>query len=160
MRVSRVKRIVSGGQTGVDRAALDVGLERKIPVGGWCPKGRLAEDGVIAEKYPLQETATEIYEERTRKNVEDSEGTLILTRGHPTGGTAYTVEVALTLGKPLWIVDFENEADARKAADWMDRNLIRILNVAGPRESKAPGIYGEAKKFLLKIFGEDPDLKE
>jgi len=158
MRVSRVKRIVSGGQSGVDRAALDVGLERKIPIGGWCPKGRLCEDGVIHEKYPLQETATEIYEERTRKNVEDSDGTLILTRGHASGGTAYTIETALTLGKPLWIVDFEKAADGQKAIDWMDRNFIRILNVAGPRESKAPGIYAQAREFLLKVFLEDePD---
>ena len=136
----------------MDRAALDVALDLNIPCGGWCPKSRLAEDGTIPEKYPLQETKTEIYEERTRKNVEDSDGTLVLVRGHPVGGTAYTIETALTFGKPLWIVDLTKEFSIRDVFDWMERNFIKVLNVAGPRESGAPGIYAEAKAVLSQIL--------
>jgi hypothetical protein len=87
-------KIISGGQTGVDRAALDAALALNIPCGGWCPKGRKAEDGPIPERYPLQETSSADYRVRTEKNVTDSDGTLILTRGPVTGGTAYTVIVS------------------------------------------------------------------
>jgi len=77
---------------------------------------------------------------------------LVLTRGHPTGGTASAVEAALESGKPLWIVDLDQDPDPKKVWDWMDRNFVRILNVAGPRESTSPGIYEQAKKYLQKIF--------
>jgi len=152
MAPSIIKKIVSGGQTGVDRAALDLARELQIPCGGYCPKGRLAEDGLIPEIYTLQETETEVYEERTRKNVEESDGTLVLTRGQPTGGTAYTIEVALTFGKPVWIVDLEKALSVQEVVEWMDRNFILVLNVAGPRESGAPGIYDQSKEFLRKIL--------
>ena len=137
----------------MDRAALDVAFELQIPCGGWCPKGRLAEDGVIPDKYPLRETKSELYEERTRKNIVNSDGTSILVRGHPAGGTAYTIEVALTLGKPLWIVDLSQAFSLDDLVDWLERNSITVLNVAGPRESGAPGIYEEAKKILFQILG-------
>ncbi|MFO1519669.1 MAG: putative molybdenum carrier protein [bacterium] len=149
---SRVKKVVSGGQTGVDRAALDAAMELQIPCGGFCPRGRLAEDGKIPEKYLLQETKTEVYEERTRKNVADSDGTLVFTRGQASGGTAYTIETALTSGKPVWIVDLEKPFSLQEIAEWMDRNFVRTLNVAGPRESGAPGIYEEAKAILKRIL--------
>src|SRR5438876_4889366 len=86
--------IVSGGQTGVDRAALDVALELGIPCGGWCPKGRRAEDGRIPLRYPLEETTLNIYPQRTEWNVRDSDGTLVLTTGRPEGGSALTNELA------------------------------------------------------------------
>ena len=85
-----VEKIVSGGQTGVDRAALDVALELGIPCGGWCPRGRRAEDGALSARYPLMETPSDDYVQRTTWNIRDSDGTLILTRGEPTGGTAQT----------------------------------------------------------------------
>ena len=106
-----IRKIVSGGQTGVDRAALDVALELGVACGGWCPKGRRAEDGTIAERYPLTETSTRAYPERTRRNVLDSDGTLILARGRPTGGTALTIKIAAETGKPCFIVDLSAEAD-------------------------------------------------
>jgi len=87
---TRPLRVVSGGQTGVDRGALDAALERGVPCGGWCPAGRLAEDGVIPARYPVTELRGAGYDERTRKNVEDSDGTLIVTFGRATGGTART----------------------------------------------------------------------
>jgi len=154
-----VKKIVSGGQTGVDRAALDFALESKIPCGGWCPRGRLAEDGRIPERYPMKETPTEIYEERTRFNVRDSDGTLILGFGDPKGGTAYTIETALTFGKPLWIVDLEKEFETEPVSEWIVRNFILVLNVAGPRESGAPGIYEKAKAFLSALFDSSTERK-
>src|SRR5512134_3746342 len=101
----KIERVVSGGQTGVDRAALDAALALGLPCGGWCPRGRRAEDGAIPLHYPLRETPTARYPQRTEWNVRDSDGTLILTRGRPRGGTAYTISVARRLGRPLLVVD-------------------------------------------------------
>src|SRR3954447_14624932 len=95
-----IQRIVSGGQTGVDRAALDVALALGIPCGGWCPRGRGAEDGLIPERYPLVETPAADASQRTRWNVRDSDGTLILAWGEPTGGTLLTVQACRETGKP------------------------------------------------------------
>jgi hypothetical protein len=146
------RRIVSGGQTGVDRAALDVALALGIDCGGWCPRGRRAEDGPIPERYPLHETPTSRYEERTEGNVRDSDGTLILTRGEPSGGTALTLDLALRSGRPLHVADLDAGATAMAARAWIERNRIDVLNVAGPRESGAPGIYVAAKGFLEQLF--------
>jgi len=145
-------KIVSGGQTGVDRAALDVAMELKLPCGGWCPKGRLAEDGVIAIRYPLQETPTEEYPQRTEWNVRDSDGTLILTKGQPTGGTAFTIEVASRLKKPCLVLDLATHPHTAAVDSWAENEEIHILNVAGPRESTYPGIYAEARQFLLAVL--------
>ena len=142
-------KIISGGQTGVDRAALDVALELKLPCGGWCPKGRLAEDGKIASQYPLIETPTSDYSERTEWNVRDSDGTLILTYGTPIGGTGLTVEIAQILKKPLLILDLNNPLPKEEVMDWIQSNQIQTLNVAGPRESfRTEGIYKVAKEYL------------
>jgi hypothetical protein len=149
-----LERIVSGGQSGVDRAALDVALERGIPCGGWCPKGRLAEDGPINAKYPVCETPSAMYAERTRWNVRDSDGTLVLTWGPPTDGTAFTVEFSAELGKPCLVVDLAEEAGVTEAIAWIEANAIGTLNVAGPRASKFFLIYDEATAFLGRLLDE------
>jgi hypothetical protein len=150
-------RIHSGGQTGVDRAALDAALAEGVAIGGWCPRGRRAEDGPIPDRYPLRETPTAAYAERTAWNVRDADATLVLTRGAPTGGTATTIDVARELGKPLRIVDLEAD-DVEPVAAWVRAHGIEVLNVAGPRESTAPGIHAEAERFvksLLRLLREE-----
>src|SRR5947209_20410690 len=122
-------RIVSGGQTGVDRAALDVALALGIPCGGWCPRGRRAEDGPIPERYPLVETPTDEYPERTERNVCDSDGTLILTRGQPDRGTALTARLANRHKKPLYVVDLAAPAEdeARRVRTLLAQQAIEVL---------------------------------
>jgi hypothetical protein len=146
--------IVSGGQTGVDRAALDAALALGLTVGGWCPLGRRAEDGPIPRPYLLRETPTQDYAQRTEWNVRDSDATLILFRGRLTGGSARTAEHAARLGRPLLILDLDLDADPdpAEAADWVRRQGVRVLNVAGPRESGAPGIYAQARGWLETLF--------
>ncbi len=95
-----IKKIVSGGQTGADQAALDAAIKLDIPHGGWMPKGRITEDGPLPEKYQLEEMPTSSYVERTEQNVLDSDGTLIVSHGMLTGGSAYTREVALEHKRP------------------------------------------------------------
>jgi hypothetical protein len=146
-------KIVSGGQTGVDRAALDVALELGIPCGGWCPKGRIAEDGPIDPLYPLIETSSPGYFERTEKNVEDSDGTLVLNRGPLNGGTALTIEYLEKHRKPYRVVDLGNGANPQEVILWLRAKRIKILNVAGPRESKCPGIYRNSRAFLDRSIG-------
>ena len=146
-------KVISGGQTGVDRAALDVALELGIPCGGWCTKGRRAEDGPIDTKYPLKETKSEEYQFRTEANVMEADGTLILTIGKPTGGTAYTVQMAVKNKKPYLVVDLKKGINPKMVLDWARAHEIRTLNVAGPRESKITGIYEMAKNLLKSILG-------
>jgi hypothetical protein len=145
-------QVVSGGQTGVDRAALDVALELGLPCGGWCPKGRRAEDGALDPRYPLIETPLEDYWQRTEWNVRDSDGTLVLTRGTPTEGTAFTVEIAKKLGKPCLVLDLTEAPKESAVTAWAAEHNVRALNVAGPRESKCPGIYSQAAQFLKTVF--------
>ena len=140
--------VVSGGQTGVDRAALDAALGLGLKVGGWCPEGRRAEDGPIAARYPLRDTPTADYAQRTEWNVRDSDATLILYRGELTGGSARTAGHAREWGRPLLALDLVAHPDPAVAADWARRHGVRVLNVAGPRESGAPGIYAEARAWL------------
>jgi hypothetical protein len=147
-----VTRVVSGGQTGVDRAALDVALALRIPCGGWCPRGRRAEDGVIPARYPLRETPTTRYPQRTEWNVRDSDATLILTRGRPRGGTALTLRLAGQLAHPWHVVDLAAPRDPTVATEWLQAHAVRALNVAGPRESEAPGIHAEAAEFLRIVL--------
>jgi hypothetical protein len=147
-----VAKIISGGQTGVDRAALDVALELGLPCGGWCPKGRRAEDGPIPERYPLRETSSPAYPQRTRCNVLDSDGTLILMRGRPTGGTALTLQIAAENAKPYLVIDLNGELDPVRVRTWCRTHQIRVLNVAGARESETPGIYDLAGRFLRAIL--------
>ena len=145
-------KIISGGQTGVDRAALDVALELGIPCGGWCPKGRKAEDGPIDPKYPLKETKSEEYPIRTEANVMEADGTLILTVGPPSSGTAFTIQMAFKRKKPHLVVDMNKKIKPEMVLEWAKTHQIRVLNVAGPRESKIPGIHEKAKNFLKNIL--------
>ena len=147
-----VHRIVSGGQTGVDRAALDAALARRLPVGGWCPQGRRAEDGVIDARYPLTETPLPTYAQRTVWNVRDSDGTLVLCFDTLSPGTNLTIETVNAQGKALLTVDLMNTPEAAAVAAWIAEKGIQVLNVAGPRESEAPGIYRAARAFLDAVF--------
>ncbi|MBV9125989.1 MAG: putative molybdenum carrier protein [Planctomycetes bacterium] len=149
-------RIISGGQTGVDRAALDVALALALPCGGWCPQGRRAEGGPIPVRYPLQETPSWVYPQRTRWNVRDSDGTLILTRGQPQGGTGLTVQLARRLGKPYLIVNLLETVDLAAIRAWAATHQVQVLNVAGPRESESPGIYQQAVQLLRELLAPSP----
>ena len=133
----------------MDRMALEIALKQKVPCGGWCPKGRLSEDGPILAHFPLTETPSSDYLERTEWNVRDSDGTLILTWGTPTGGTAYTVQMANKYEKPVYVVDFMIETDSKSVHAWLSENEIEILNVAGPRGS-SPLFNGKDVVGFLK----------
>ena len=148
-----VERVVSGGQTGVDRAALDVALELGLPAGGWCPKGRRAEDGCIPDRYPLHETPSGDYPQRTEWNVRDSDGTLILYRAPLKGGSALTRRLAARLGRPCLALDLTKGRGHDALLQFVVGNRIRVLNVAGPRESEAPGIHEEARALLREALG-------
>ena len=153
MRSLETTTVVSGGQTGVDRAALDVAIERGMNHGGWCPKGRRAEDGVIPDRYRLQETESADYALRTERNVVDSDGTLIFHRGPLRGGTRLTARLAEKHGKPIYRVDFEDQRVApSNVADWIISRNLKKLNVAGPRASNDPEIYKQTRLFLEILF--------
>jgi hypothetical protein len=152
----KVTRIISGGQTGVDRAALDVAIRLGIACGGWVPRGRRAEDGPIPSRYPVREMESRAYASRTRRNVCDGDATLILTRGRPTGGTALTVACAAGLGRLHRIVDLEGAPLPADTRAWLCENAVGVLNVAGPRESTSPGIYDEAAAFLQAVLSAQP----
>lgn len=148
-----VLKIVSGGQTGVDRAALDAALACGLPVGGWCPAGRRAEDGVIAARYPLLETPSEKYPQRTAWNVRDSDATLILTLRELDNGSKLTADVAHRLGKPCLVASLNSypaTIDLQEILPWTLDEVV--LNVAGPRESRCPGIYPRAFGFLVTLL--------
>jgi hypothetical protein len=149
-----IRKIISGGQTGVDRAALDVALKLGIECGGWCPRGRKAEDGPIDTKYPLLEMQSDDYAARTRQNILDSDGTLVLTFGDIlTGGTKLTFDLPPKFGKPIFTIDMMKKIDIEGFYQWIEANDIGILNVGGPRESHKPGqVYTSACRVLLAIF--------
>lgn len=149
-----LQRIVSGGQTGADRAALDWAIRRGVEHGGWCPRGRLAEDGILDRRYRLRETESDSYVQRTRRNVEDSDGTLVLNLGALDGGTLETVRYAEALGKPCLLIALDagiGPDDPARALQWLRQWGIAALNVAGPRESKRPGIYRLTLDFLDRL---------
>lgn len=132
----------------MDRAALDAALTLGVPCGGWCPSGRLAEDGPIDPRYPLRETPTADYPQRTEWNVRDSDGTLVLTRGRPSGGTALTIALARRHGRPVLVLDLAQGPNPAEVRVWAEAAEISVLNVAGPRESQQPGIQDEARRLL------------
>lgn len=148
-------KIFSGGQTGVDRAALDFALRYKIPCGGWCPKGRLAEDGPIPLTYPLLETTSGEYPERTEMNIVHSDGTLIITiKKYFDKGTILTSQKCDQYGKPCLMIDLDQPylPQIENIKTWIGESGIQILNIAGPRESSLPGIYGKTLQFLLNLI--------
>lgn len=154
------RKVISGGQTGVDRAGLDAARAAGIPTGGYCAKGRLAENGAIPESFPVSEYESHLSSVRTKKNVIASEGTLILNKGNLSGGTFRTQEFAAKHGKPYLVVqlDAPKVIKQEKVLDWLEEQQIRVLNIAGPRESKSPGgIYSEARLYLQELFSLDKD---
>jgi len=121
MSPRRVEKIISGAQTGVDCAALDIGLELAIPIGGYCPKGRRSEDGCTPRQAPMIETSSADYRVRTEKNVIESDGTLVLNVGQVSSGTAYTIKMARKHNKPFLVVQLEKDAPnvLEEVLDWL-----------------------------------------
>ncbi|HVW65658.1 MAG TPA: putative molybdenum carrier protein [Nitrosospira sp.] len=143
-----IRKIVSGGQTGVDRAALDWAIEHDIPHGGWCPAGRRAEDGLIPARYCLQETPGHNYEQRTRWNVRDSDATLIVSLSPElTGGSRATRQWAKKMERPCLHV-YPGDGWREQLALFFEETSVRILNVAGPRGSGAPGV----ERFVHEVL--------
>ena len=150
--MSLLRKVVSGGQTGVDRAALDAAMDLGFETGGWVPRGRRSEDGTIPERYALTETTSRDYEQRTEWNVRDTDATLVLTTGRLEGGTANTVELAHKMEKPIFVVDLLQPRNLDGILYWLEYENVRSLNVAGPRESKVPGIRAMAMEFLKDLL--------
>ena len=146
-----VQTIISGGQTGVDRAALDVAIALHIPHAGWCPQGRLAEDGCIDLRYNLSETNERDYSVRTELNVVESNATLIFFRTKLTGGTRLTGSLAKKHSRPQLKIDLDEPVDDSVFREWQIGHSIERLNIAGPRESSQPGIY-QTTFEILKIW--------
>lgn len=147
-----LKKIVSGAQTGVDRAALDVALALGIPCGGWCPADRPAKDGIIPAHYPVTPLPSGGLRKRTEWNVRDSDGTLILSCGVLTGGSLLTRDLALKHQKPHLVTDLAAETSISSVLHWLDECRIETLNVAGPSESTRPGVYRLAFRFLHDLL--------
>lgn len=152
-----IQKIVSGGQTGADRAALDAAIERGVPHGGWIPQGRRAEDGRISDSYAaLREANSGDYAVRTELNVRDSDGTIIVSHGPLTGGSKLTQELCRKNRKPCLHIDLDKldeDAALSKLKLWLDSNGVRVLNVAGPRASGDPAIYGAVKRLFCSALG-------
>ena len=146
-------RIVSGGQTGVDRGALDAAIEAGVAHGGWCPRDRRAEDGRVPERYRLTEVEAHDYAVRTERNVVDSDATLVLAVGRPRDGTALTCRLAREHGKPCLVVDLEHPVAPEEVRGWIAAAGVRVLNVAGPRESSYPGVQERAADFMRRVLG-------
>lgn len=149
-------RIISGGQTGVDRAALDVAFALGLPHGGFCPRGRRAEDGPIPPHYPLEELDTDDYAVRTQRNVIESDATLILYRYRMTGGTLLTFNLAKKHGKPHRTIRLDRACKLPTLLEWIQKTPIHTLNVAGPRASTDPEVYELAATFLWELLNELP----
>jgi hypothetical protein len=149
-------KIISGGQTGVDRAALDAARALGLPYGGFVPKGRRTEDGGLPGDYAgMTETKSARYPQRTRRNIEAADATLILTRGAPDRGTELTLRMAEAKGRPVLVVDLaatSSEAAAAEILAWLRARPAGTLNVAGPRESRQPGIHAEARDLLIEVL--------
>lgn len=151
-----IAKIVSGGQTGADRAALDYAIANGIPHGGWCPLGRRAEDGPIPARYALSETARRDYRERTRRNVRDSDATLIVNLGALEGGSLETRRIAEALGRPHLVIQADDgvtDAIVVAVKRWLEATAPATLNVAGPRESNRPGIGARTRELLERALG-------
>ncbi len=158
-----VKKIITGGQTGVDLAALDYGMMNGITVGGWCPKGRLNEAGKIPAKYPMIESSSKLYSVRTEKNVLSSDATLIFThKSEIDNGTKLCIDLCELHKKAFFVFDiFNHQAKQVQSVQmWLREVNPKILNIAGNRESTLPGIYIKALKFLSLILGPGMELND
>lgn len=150
-----IEKFISGGQTGADRAALDVAIKFNIPHGGWVLEGRIAEDGQLHDKYQLQEMPTASYPARTEQNVIDSDGTLIFSMGEPTGGTEYTRQMVLKHKKQMLHIDLNITTSYDAASlilSWSKVHNIKTLDVAGPRASKDRQIYNDVFRTLEMAY--------
>ncbi|MGA7276501.1 MAG: putative molybdenum carrier protein [Desulfocapsaceae bacterium] len=148
-------RIISGGQTGADRGALDGAVSCSFPYGGAVPAGRKCEDGPLPQRYLMEELASEHYRDRTEKNVVDADGTLIVSHGALTGGSALTEKIARRLKKPCLHIDFDKvslDKACEKTTDWVEQHMIRVLNVAGPRSSSDPEIYQLTRNLVVRLI--------
>jgi hypothetical protein len=149
-----IEKIISGGQTGVDQAALDVAISFAIPHGGWIPKGRRTEAGALPDKYMLKEMSSSSYRERTKQNIIDSDGTLIISHGKLSGGSLLTLELSEQHEKEYLHIDLEiirGFSAAQLIMSWIVLNDIKVLNVAGPRASEDPYIYEDAVRLLKAV---------
>ena len=151
-----LKKIITGSQTGVNRAVLDICRDREFPCGGWCSKGRLAEDGGLHKSYPLVEAKLKDDRLATELNILEGDGTLVLTRGRPTGCTAFPAVLARRRCKPLLVIDLLEVVDIETVVEicrnWIKEGDIEILNVAGPRESRHRGIYHETMTIMESLI--------
>lgn len=152
----KVTKIISGGQTGADRAAFDFALENGFEIGGFVPKGRIAEDGTIPYKYPnLVETETSNYAERTEQNIINSDATIILSHGDLIGGSLLTKELAQEHKKSFIFIDFDEfdlQTTSEMGKEFLKFTKCKILNIAGLRASEDAEIYQKTKKFLTLLF--------
>jgi hypothetical protein len=151
-------KVVSGGQTGVDRGALDAALSCGIDTGGWCPANRLAEDGLIPGKYPVTELPDAGYIQRTRQNVIDSDGTVVIYFSYPAGGTEQTIHFCIEHGKPYLLIDADEITVNRAATrirEFYTLKGIEVLNVAGPRASGELRAYDYARESLLRFLSSE-----
>jgi hypothetical protein len=148
------KKIISGGQTGVDRAALDWAISRAGDHGGWCPHGRLAQDGLLPSRYILRETQSPGYSQRTRLNIEEADATLLVHCGPLMGGSDLTQRLAIKLIKPLALFDTSQPwpDQITSTQTWISSNSIHVLNIAGPSEQRHHGIYETTLKVLDQLF--------
>lgn len=149
-----IDKIISGGQTGADRGGLDAAIELGIEHGGWCPKGRRAEDGRVPLKYVLREHPSPDYPLRTARNIIESDGTIVFVEDFETAGpgSRLTIQFALTSKKPCFVVELGSPPSASKIRGWIRKYAIKTLNVAGSRESSRPGIQAIVRNILIETL--------
>ncbi|HEX4630351.1 MAG TPA: putative molybdenum carrier protein [Chthoniobacterales bacterium] len=168
--IRSLRKVISGGQTGVDQAALRAARDSGLEIGGWCPPGRECETGVIPAEFPLQETERQCSSaapdvprsQRTEWNVRDSDGTLVITMGgnrsgRPTSndsGTEWTIECARRYKKPLLVCNVDDPKARSKIQPWIDGNRMSIVNIAGPSEATVSGVGERAYSLLRRVFEE------